>query len=78
MAAIPENFGVGGSGLTPGGGSGSPDLAEVTRDIADDLAELRAQFIALLTKLDVDSGDTGGDSNYASTLTPDPLLTTKA
>jgi hypothetical protein len=32
------------------------------------IADLTAQFEALLTKLDADSGDTGGDSDYASTL----------
>jgi hypothetical protein len=76
MAAIPSDFGVGGSGLTPNGGSGSPTLADALRDAATDLAELRAQFIALLAKIDADSGDTGGDADYEATLTPDPLLTT--
>jgi hypothetical protein len=52
-------------------------LAKDQRDIADDLAELRTQFIALLTKIDADSGDTGGDSDYASTLTPAALTHTK-
>ncbi len=29
MAGIPENFGSGGSGLTPNGSSGSPSLADI-------------------------------------------------
>ena len=75
MAAIAEDFGVGGANLTPGGSSGSPSLAGALRDVADDFTEYRTQFIALLAKLDADGGVT--DVNYASTLTPDALLTTK-
>ena len=41
MAAISTRFGSGGSQLTPGGASGSPDLATVLRGIADDLAGLQ-------------------------------------
>ena len=40
MAAISERFGSGGANLAPGGSAGSPSLAEVLRDIADDLAAL--------------------------------------
>jgi hypothetical protein len=50
-------------------------LAKDQRDIADDLAELRTQFIALLVKLDADAGVT--DVDYASTLTPAALTHTK-
>ena len=46
MAAIAENFGFGGSGLTPGGGAGSPTLATALRDVADDLAGLKVATIA--------------------------------
>ena len=38
MSAIPENYGFGGAQLTPGGGAGTPPLAEVLRGIADDLS----------------------------------------
>jgi hypothetical protein len=38
MAAISENFGVGGANLTPGGGAGTPTLAQALRDVADDIA----------------------------------------
>jgi hypothetical protein len=41
VAAISTRFGSGGSQLTPGGASGSPDLATVLRGIADDLAGLQ-------------------------------------
>ena len=40
MAKISTHFGSGGAGLTPGGASGTPDLATVLRDVADDLAGL--------------------------------------
>lgn len=39
--------------------------------------ELKTQFNALLVKIDADSGDTGGDSDYEATLevvSPDPKL----
>lgn len=78
MTAIPENWGTGEGPLCPTGVDNQPTLAETARDIADDLAELRTQFIALLAKIDADSGDTGGDSDYESTLTPAALTTTKA
>jgi len=42
MAVIKENFGEGGANLVPEGAQGSPTLAEVLRDIADDLAMLKA------------------------------------
>lgn len=41
MSAIRTDFGTGGSNLTPGGSSGQPSLAEVLRDVADDLAGIR-------------------------------------
>ena len=76
MTAIKSNFGSGGANLAPDGASGSPSLAATLRDQADDLAELRTQLVALLAKLDADSGT--GDSDYAATLTPAALKTTKA
>lgn len=75
MAAISTSFGAGGVGLQPNG-HGTPSLATAFRDVADDLTELRTQFVALLAKLDLDATVT--DTDYAATLTPDPLLTTKA
>lgn len=75
MATITEKFGAGGVGLQPG--HGDPSLATALRDVADDLTELRTQFIALLAKIDADSGDTGGDADYESTLTPAALVTIK-
>lgn len=77
MAAIPATFGTGGSGLTPGG-SNEVNLATILRDIADDLANIRTAFVTLTAKIDADSGDTGGDSDYASTCDPAALATTKA
>jgi hypothetical protein len=74
MTTILTKFGTGGANMTPAG-NGTPTLARTARDIADDLTELRAQFVALLAKLDADAGVT--DTNYASTLTPDALLTIK-
>lgn len=75
MASITTNFGAGGANMQPNG-HGAPSVATAFRDVADDLTELRTQFIALLVKLDADVGVT--DINYEATLTPDPLLTIKA
>ena len=41
MAKVTRNFGSGGANLTPGGASGQPSLADVLRDVADDLAALK-------------------------------------
>jgi hypothetical protein len=41
MAKITKRFGSGGANLTPGGAAGQPALADVLRDIADDLAALK-------------------------------------
>lgn len=76
MATIPSDFGVGGSGLAPRGGHGSPTLVEIMNDVADDFTEIRTQFIALLQKMDGDAGIT--DTDYEATLTPAALLTQKA
>lgn len=38
-----------------------------------DLAAIRAAFVALTAKIDADSGDTGGDSDYAATVDPAAL-----
>lgn len=75
MATITTRFGSGHANMAPNGAQGNPSLADALRDIADDLAELRTEFVALLAKLDADGGIT--DTDYASTLTPDALLTVK-
>ncbi len=75
MAAITATFGEGGSNLTPGEASASPSLATAMRDVADDLAAIRAAVVGITAKLDADAGVT--DTNYASTLDPVALKTTK-
>jgi hypothetical protein len=42
MAAISKRFGSGGANVAPGGSAGQPALADVLRDIADDLASFKA------------------------------------
>ena len=74
MATIKETFGSGGANLTPSNSAGAPHLAGALRDAADDLTMLRAQFLALLQKLDADAV---GGADYETALTPDPLLTIK-
>ncbi len=41
MAKISKRFGSGGANLVPGGAGGQPALADVLRDVADDLAALK-------------------------------------
>lgn len=53
--------------------SGVSTYEDLFRAALADLTELRGQFVALLQKLDDDSADTGGDSNYEATLTPAAL-----
>ena len=77
-SAIPTNFGQGGAGLTPENATGGPTLATALRDAATDLAALRGAIVAITAKLDADSGDTGGDSNYAATCDPAALTITAA
>lgn len=50
-------------------------VANHQADLYDDLNALRAKLIALLAKLDADSGVNGTD--FASTLTPAALKTKK-
>lgn len=48
-----------------------PIWAQLRQELANTKAllnELKAQHNALLAKLDADSGDTGGDSDYAATV----------
>lgn len=53
MATIVATFGTGLSGLTPSG-SGTPTLAVILRDIADDLTALRTPSAAVPAKIDTD------------------------
>ena len=46
MAAISKRFGSGGANVAPGGSAGKPALADVLRDIADDLAALKPATVA--------------------------------
>ncbi len=46
MAAISPRFGSGGANVAPGGSAGQPSLAEVLRDVADDLAALKPSAVA--------------------------------
>jgi hypothetical protein len=39
MAVIGTEFGSGGAGLNPNGSTGTPTLAAILRDIADDLGD---------------------------------------
>jgi len=77
MATIKSSFGSGGANLVPGGSGGDPTLADALRDVADDLAAMRTALTTLTAKIDADAGDTGGDSDYASTCDPAALLTIK-
>jgi hypothetical protein len=45
MAVIRSSFGSGGANLAPGGAAGTPTLAEVLGDVADDLAALQPAAI---------------------------------
>ncbi|MCH7726062.1 MAG: hypothetical protein IH991_06220 [Planctomycetes bacterium] len=74
MSQIDLDFAEAGANLGSSHGV-RPTLADALRDIADDLAETRTQFAALLAKLDADAGVT--DADYESTLTPAALTTTK-
>jgi hypothetical protein len=46
MAKVSKHFGAGGVGLTPGGSSGRPSLADILCDLADDVAALRPSAVA--------------------------------
>jgi hypothetical protein len=46
MAKISKRFGSGGANVAPGGSAGQPALADVLRDIADDLAALKSAKVA--------------------------------
>lgn len=75
MATITKQFGSGGANLVPNGSGGTPTLADALRDVADDLAVLRAAIVGVNAKLDADAGVT--DTNYTATWTPATLKTIK-
>ena len=52
------------------------DQRDILEALVDDVTELRAKLIATLAKLDADAGV--ADANFASTLTPAALTTTKS
>jgi hypothetical protein len=60
VAAISRRFGSGGANLAPGGSAGSPSLADVLRDVADDLAALKPTAAAT-----PDAGATYGANEQA-------------
>lgn len=76
MTAIKTTYGRGGSALTPGRSAGQPDLATTLREIATDLAALRAAIVGITAKLDLDATVT--DTDYASLHDPAALDTTAA
>jgi hypothetical protein len=67
MSVLKKDLGKGGARLTPDRNDGD-NLRQNLVDLQADYAELRAQFVALLAKLDGDSGV--NQTNYAATLTP--------
>ena len=75
MPAVGTNYGEGGAHLTPG--ANDPKLGDVLRAMIDDMNALRTAITTLTAKIDADSGDTGGDSDYADVCDPDELSTTK-
>ena len=60
MATIKTSFGEGGANIAPKGAQGTPDLATALRDIADDLAMLKAAVDQLIA-------DFGGTATTATT-----------
>jgi hypothetical protein len=67
MALIPKDWGIGASAHHDSHGVRT-SLADFARDGNDDMTETRAQFNALLAKLDADAGVT--DADYVALLTP--------
>ena len=69
MSTITVKRYSGGAKLTPK--SPEEGLAEDMRDVADDLAALRAAIVGITAKLDADAGVT--DTDYAATWDPAAL-----
>ena len=64
MSNIPPDYGSGGSGLAANGSQRHPPIADVARDIADDIETMRVAINGALAKLDADATVT--DTNYAA------------
>lgn len=84
MGKIDLNFGEGGANLSTKKFKDDSTLAEVLRDMADDLTELRSAIVALTAKLDVDFTaqnlavvSSQLDEDYASSVDPAALKTEK-
>lgn len=75
MATVGTKYGAGTS--LPAKEGHSPSLATVLREMIDDLTAIRTAFVTLTAKIDADSTDTGGDSDYASTCDPAALKSIK-
>lgn len=72
LPVIPPNFGSGGSGLTPNGSSGSPDLQEILEGHRASLILLDdavSSSIHTMTDVYIDA-DTGDDDNPGTALLP--------
>jgi hypothetical protein len=52
MATITARFGSGGANIVPGRSGGTPNLATVLRDVADDLSDLQ---VATITTANADA-----------------------
>ena len=74
MATIDQLLGDGGMGRGVSKESGVDNLVELFNAAADDLTELRTQFVALLTQLDTEGGLGGG---YVAGFTPAALTLVK-
>lgn len=62
------NLGEGGQGLSDGHKGAGVTMKELFGAVREELDDVRTQYGALLVKLDADSGDTGGDSDYAASV----------
>ena len=71
MADIKPKAFSGGAALSVPDSDGE-SLEGMLRAAVTDLAALRTAFVALTAKIDADSGDTGGDGDYAATVDPVP------
>ena len=79
MAAIPADWGSGGSNQNPKESTtAKPSQAQALRDVADDLADHRAALVVLTQQMDLDAGvtDTDYEANVVTALAA--LRTTKA
>ena len=68
MAKISKRFGSGGANLAPGGSAGRPALADVLRDVADDLAAFKP---AVVVAADATATYGAGEQGYFLALAQD-------